>query len=119
MLGMLMILVLIIVCLLVVTVGLDVACHNDIENWAPLYPNAEVVEMTYDGLFRPRAMGITWVTLLSPDPINDVRHWYYENLQQNIRDRTTRGIAQTDRWIEENPDGEGTLIYLSSSCAWY
>ncbi len=117
-LGIVLILALIVICVTLVTIGLDVACYNDINNWVPMYPNAEVIELEYQGLFRPRAMGATSVVLLSPDPVNVVRHWYYENLQKRIRERTSRGFAETDRWIEENPDGEGTLIYLYSSCAW-
>lgn len=113
-----LVLALIVICVVLISIGLDVACYNDINAWIPVYPNAEVAELDFQGLFRPRGLGVTSMLLLSPDPVNVVRHWYYENLQTQIRLKTGRGLAQTYRWIEANPDGEGTQIFLYSSCAW-
>lgn len=106
-------------CILAVSAGLDVACRADIDNWVPIYPGAEIVEMEYQGPFRPRAMGATAVMLYSEDPPNVVRSWYYQHIVDLARRRVSRGFATTSREIEAAPDGEGTHIYLFSTCAWY
>jgi hypothetical protein len=93
----------------------DYACNRTIETWTPIYPNAEVVALDYN-FIRPRGMGVTNMTLNSPDDAETVRKWYLDNLTKLSRENAGRGSG-TNSWnIDEGPDGEGSLIYLSSRC---
>lgn len=93
----------------------DIACNATIETWTPIYPNSEVIELNYN-FIRPRGMGVTNMTLHSPDDVETVRQWYLDNLTKLSRENAGRGSG-TNSWnIDEDPSGQGSLIYLSSRC---
>jgi len=93
----------------------DYACGRTIETWTPIYPNAEVVELEYN-FIRPRGMGVTNMTLNSPDDVETVRQWYLDNMTKLSLQNAGRGSG-TNSWdIDEAPDGQGSVIYLSSRC---
>jgi hypothetical protein len=93
----------------------DIACNRTIETWTPVYPNAEVVALDYN-FIRPRGMGVTNMTLHSPDDVETVRQWYLDNLTKLSRENAGRGSG-TNSWdIDEDPSGQGSLIHLSSRC---
>lgn len=96
-------------------VGGDIMCRNSVEKWAPYYPNAEEVSVDYNYV-RPRAIGTTYVTLLSPDDEETVRQFYRDNMIANLNEEAAQGLAVTSYQIEPNPDGEGTIIRLYSRC---
>lgn len=93
----------------------DIACNATIETWTPIYPNSEVIELNYN-FIRPRGMGVTTMKLHSPDDVETVRQWYLDNLTRLSRENAGRGSG-TNSWnIDEDPSGQGSLIYLSSRC---
>lgn len=93
----------------------DFACNSTIEKWSPMYPNAEVIHVEYNFL-RPRGMGVTYMVLHSPDDAQTVRDWYVANLQRLTKEDAGRGSG-TNNWdVDEDPSGQGSLIYLSSRC---
>ncbi len=93
----------------------DVVCNSTIERWTPIYPNSEVVTLEYN-FIRPRGMGVTKMTLHSPDDVETVRQWYLDNLDRLSKEDAGRGSG-TNSWdIDEAPSGQGSLINLSSRC---
>ena len=96
------------------TVFLDWQCRTDIEKWLPIYPNAQLVNEWHN--FRERSMGVTTMTLLSPDKPDTIRRWYYQQRNTASEQDTNRGIAITNFDIHDNPDGAGSEIFLYSRC---
>jgi len=97
--------------------GIDYSCQVTIETWTPYYPDAEVVSVEYD-LFRPRAMGNSLVILSTPDEYLVVNEWYQDH-QANLREMDqVEGIATYGFNVRNNPDSDGSLIYLFSECAY-
>lgn len=103
-------------CVSVTVVGLDMACYRDVATWLPVYPNAEVVSSNYT-MFRPWAMGRTQMILHSEDDFVTVNGWYIDQMRAITDRNTDRGIATTNYRVQRDPDSDGTLISLSSSCA--
>ena len=63
----------------------DIKCAYDIENWwAPLYPNGETVRREYD-LFRPRALGETYLFMTSTDDFETVQQYYRDTAPGNAQ----------------------------------
>lgn len=111
-----LILVGVIVGFLVAVFGIaDFACNSTIEKWSPMYPNAEVIEVEYNFL-RPRGMGITNMVMHSPDDAQTVRQWYVDNLLRLTKENEGRGSGSNSWDVDEDPNGQGSLIYLSSRC---
>lgn len=74
----------------------DFKCAYDIENWwAPLYPNGETVRVEYD-LFRPRALGETYLYMTSTDDFESVQQYYRDTRLATLRDGKTRGLAWSE-----------------------
>lgn len=102
-------------CTIVLWVFFDVTCSMFIERWLPIYPGAEIQEMTYTQL-RPRANGETYMTLYTPDERNPVHLWHIQTERAIYEEDPNRGPAETDWRVIENPEGEGSIIYLYSRC---
>jgi hypothetical protein len=103
------------ICLSTMVIAADMICKSNVEQWLPYYPNAEVVSIEHDFL-RARAMGETWVTLASPDDAETVRQFYRDHTIAVMREGTLRGWAITDWHVDSNPDGNGSIIRLYSTC---
>lgn len=88
---------------------------SDVNTWAPYYPNAEVVSQDYDFIV-PRTMGTGATIMVSPDDVETVKQYYRDLTIENLQGNKQRGLAATDWQVEENPDGEGSQIILSSVC---
>ena len=103
------------VCLGTMVLGADAICKSHVETWLPYYPNAEVMSIEHD-FIRARAMGETWVVLSSPDEAETVRQFYRDNIITLMQAETPRGWAITDWRVEDDTDGEGSIIRLYSLC---
>jgi hypothetical protein len=107
-----------VVVLLALVVGvIDQQCASDIERWLPLYPGADTVSQQHSFL-RARGMGVTTLTLHTPDDRETVSAWYADSTQRQADLDPDRGAATSRLRLEDAPDG-GTLIHLDSECAWY
>ena len=93
----------------------DFSCHSSISTWLPTYPNAEEKSVQYN-FIRPHGLGSTLRILETPDSIEQVEAFYYDNIQALVNDGVPRGMGTTDFSVEENPDGDGSLIILFSRC---
>lgn len=102
-------------CMGVFVFSLDEVCRANIAMRQPLYPNAEVMTTEYS-LFRPRAMGITRLTLATADDPETVRQWFRDVTMDLLQREQFRGIASLNYQVHENPEGEGSLINLYSEC---
>ena len=93
----------------------DATCLRNTSQWIPIYPNAEVVEerKTFLTTF---GMGVTQVTLSTPDDPNTVRKWYLETRAQNEANPTN--LLATMRYLVREGENGGSTIILSSECAW-
>ncbi|MEL7433915.1 MAG: hypothetical protein AAFN11_08200 [Chloroflexota bacterium] len=117
----------VIVCSVVTFGAVDVACNNDINTWAPLYPDSELVDETAGGFVRARASGLTDQVYYSPDDASDVRKWFrdYRNELTEGRYNTANPdaalgpqIATIRRYVVEADDGNGALIIYDLECAY-
>ncbi len=111
-----LIIVAIFACATVITVTLDVVCERDIANWLPMYPEAEVLSLTYNS-FRPWAMGRTNAVMKTDAPFVEVNTWYVMQLRAASDRNVNRGLATTNHRLQIDQESDGTLIYLSSECA--
>ena len=94
----------------------DIKCNYDIENWwAPLYPNGETVKVEYD-FIRPRALGLTYWYMESPDDVETVKQFYRDLRIAKLQAGKTRGIAVSESAVHPLEDGEGSQIVLYSAC---
>ncbi len=93
----------------------DATCLRNTSQWIPMYPNAEVVEeqKTFLTTF---GMGVTQVTLSTPDDPNTVRQWYLDTRRQNEANPTN--LLATMRYLVREGENGGSTIILSSECAW-
>lgn len=98
-----------------VVLGLDADCHADIQRWLPLYPDAEVVSVEHD-FFRAQAMGRTVMILRSPDDVLTTRRWYVDVWDREADIDPNRGLAIVNFQVNADPDSDGSLVILSSSC---
>ena len=94
---------------------LDSQCHTQITRWLPLYPDAEIVSLEHD-FFRPQAMGRTVMVLRSPDDAITTRRWYADVWETEADRDPNRGLAIVNFQVNADPDGEGSLVVLTSSC---
>ncbi|MGB1288730.1 MAG: hypothetical protein ACPG7F_19510 [Aggregatilineales bacterium] len=113
------------VCSVTTVFAMDINCYNDINHWMPVYPDATLLEdETVHDFFRPRAMGRTQMYFVTEDTSNTVRSWYRDYRREITRgvqgissETAARGVATVYQEVSENPDGNGSLIYQSSECA--
>jgi hypothetical protein len=108
-------LLLIFACPAILIGGADISCGGLIDQWLPMYPGAEVVSVEYN-FIRARASGRTMMTLSTPEEAETVRQFYRDNIIKLMEDQTPRGNASTSWEVEENTEGEGSLIHLFSVC---
>jgi hypothetical protein len=93
----------------------DFACNRSIETWLPIYPNAELVSAEHN-FIRVRGLGTSFMVYHTPDAPDVVEAFYRQNIDTLVSQNTPRGMGGTDFFIEDNPDGEGSLIVLYSRC---
>lgn len=114
------------VCAVSLVIGSDIYCAADIDHWMPVYPEAQLVQSDHT-FFRPRASGITRQQYITEDDPNTVRRWYGEYRREITRNVSgeggnsevaARGISTNDLSIQQNPDGDGSLITILSECAY-
>ncbi len=102
-------------CMALFLFAIDEVCRTNIATRQPLYPDAEVVSSTHS-LLRPRAMGITRMTLSTPDEEESVRQWFRDLTLDLLRRGEFRGIASVEYRVRSASEGAGTLIDLYSEC---
>lgn len=107
--------------------ALDIACRQDINVWAPLYPDAELVEQTESGFLRPRASGLTEQTYYTPDAENDVEAWFRDYRREltdgrfnaeNSEEALGPTLATIQRYVVTAEDREGAYIIYDMECAY-
>jgi len=98
----------------IVLVG-DFQCSSDIEAWIPFYPNGEVISVEYD-FIRMRAWGNTQTIQASSDDVETAKQFYRDHILKLFDEERSRGLASTNWTVEPNPDTDGSLIILTSSC---
>jgi hypothetical protein len=116
----------IVVLFVLLVAGSDVYCHNDINYWLPEYPNSEVLEVEREGFFRQRGMGLMHVEYVTPDDPATVREWYTDYRREITKEMNPEGnpnvraggIAQTQYFVRENPNGEGSIITHVAECGY-
>ncbi len=116
----------IVVLFVLLLVGADVQCHNDINYWLPVYPESEVLEVEREGFFRQRGMGLIRIEYITADSPPDVRRWYTDYRREITKEMNpennpnvrARGMAQTQYFVRENPDGEGSIITHVAECGY-
>lgn len=115
MLSILLIFVGIFVCISIIFVIADTSCRSQTAAWMPMYPDAEVVEerKTFLNTF---GIGVTQVTLSTPDDPNTVRKWYLDTRARNEANPTN--LLATMRYLVREGENGGSTIILSSECAW-
>jgi hypothetical protein len=102
-------------CISTLVLVIDVQCNGDIEAWIPLYPKAETVSVQYD-FIRARAWGNSQVIQASPDDVETAKQFYRDTVIKLFDEERGRGLASTHWAVEPDPDTDGSLIILSSSC---
>lgn len=123
----LMIFVGVVICSATGFIAVDFTCRSEIDQWLPIYPDAELVSTDREGFVRVRASGITQQTYYTSDIPNDVRAWYREYRREmtqgqfnagNSNSAMTSNMATTNQQIIDDPDSEGTIINYYSECAY-
>lgn len=94
---------------------IDQSCATHISEWMPPYPDAETVAQHYN-FIRPFAMGITLMEQRTDDSVEDVNKWY-EAHRFNTTLTEETAIATMLMDVRPAPDGNGTVIRLSTACA--
>jgi hypothetical protein len=110
-------LVVVLSCSVGMGVVIDFTCNRNIDTWAPEYPGARLVEQQYEGL-RPRAMGRSFSVYATDDDLATVRDWYREQIRAVAMEEMDRGLAQTAYRLAAGPDGDGTILTITTDCAW-
>lgn len=103
-------------CMGSVVVVADEMCHRNITRRQPLYPDASIVDQSYNFL-RPQGLGITRMTLETEDDPETVREWMRQVTLDLLQNDEFGGIATVNWRLEANDTGTGTRIYLYSECA--
>lgn len=100
--------------IVLIVLGADAICHQDIVSRQPLYPSAEIISEEYDVL-RARALGITTLVLQTADDEETMRQWIRERNLELLRAGRFRGLAALSWFVQ--PPGErvpeGRLVYVS------
>jgi hypothetical protein len=93
----------------------DGVCQRNAAEWLPRYPDSVVLaeSKTFLNTF---GMGITQVTLSTPDTPNDVRRWYNEERGKN--GATSGNLLATMNYSVRDSENGGSTILLYSECAW-
>ncbi len=95
--------------------GSDQVCRYDIGRRLPFYPNTALVKAEHNGL-RLRALGKTEMTFSTPDEFETVSEWYRKLNLEQLDKNIYNGLASINRWVEKNPEGDGTLIHYVTEC---
>jgi hypothetical protein len=106
----------IILCSVTLVVGVDAACVASVNEWVPIYPGAEEVDVQYN-MFRPKGMGLTRVTYVTDDPYIEVIR-YYQDFQTSVDPLTRNTLATSGYRVNRLDDREGAQITISSECAY-
>lgn len=114
--GVVLIIVGVVVLSVLTATFIDNRCYDDSTAWLPVYPNATVQSVKYD-YFRAWGIGETKMILVSPDDRITVNTWYANAMEEIAKKYTGRGLADSDYQIRRNPNGDGSVITLSSACA--
>jgi hypothetical protein len=103
------------VCLGIIVFTTNTVCQQNAQLWIPPYPNSQVVaeNKTFLTAF---GVGITQVTLSSPDEPDVVREWYLQTRRSNDANPTNL-LATMNYRINDGENG-GSSISLYSECAW-
>jgi len=113
---MFLLLLLIFACFGIFLATVDRLCHASIEKWAPYYPNAVVISADHNYLY-PRAIGDSRVVLSSDDDVETVKQFYRDLMISLLQAEETHGLAATNWRVEADPENNGSIIILYSSCA--
>lgn len=123
-LGCLIIVAALFICVSVSLFATDRACYAGLSRRIPIYPGATVQTRTHN-LFSELGMGITVMTLYSPDDANTVRSWYGRNMGDAARETLTSSdplltagmrISRADWNVARDESGSGTRIILYGNC---
>jgi hypothetical protein len=95
--------------------GSDQVCRFDINRRLPNYPNATLVTAEHNGL-RLKALGTTEMVFSTSDDYETVAQWYRNLNLEQLDKGIFNGMATINRWVEQNPEGNGTLIYYVTEC---
>jgi hypothetical protein len=93
----------------------DTVCQRNAAQWLPRYPDAQIVAESRTFL-RTFGVGVTQVTLTTPDDPTTVRSWYNDERSRNEANPVNL-LATMNLRVSEGENG-GSIILLSSECAW-
>ena len=106
-------------CIGATTLGIDGMCVASIEPRLPVYPGATAITQRHTFL-RQFGMGVTVITLYSPDDDVTVTSWYARTIGTVIQDNLNKGVSRSlgsAEWsVVKAEDGTGSQIVLYSKC---
>ncbi len=95
--------------------GSDQLCGYDIRRRLPFYPDTTVIKAEHNSI-RLRGLGKTEMIFSSSDDYEVVSEWYRKLNLEQLDKNIYNGLASISRWVEKNPEGEGTLIHYVTEC---
>ncbi len=101
--------------LFVLFMGADQLCVNDAGRRLPIYPGAQKIDETHNGI-RARGIGSTRMTFESADSQETIEAWYQELQIELLKTRRQLGINNLTILYAPGKEGKGTTIYYLSQC---
>jgi hypothetical protein len=114
------ILLLVLACGTVSTLGIDAMCYNTLSKRLPVYPDSKRTFEKHNFL-RAFGMGETLIILETDDPPDVVRDWYGHAVgkaaSENRDNPVFFGVSSAAWSVTKSEDGSGSQIILSGVCA--
>jgi hypothetical protein len=119
-LGCLMLFGFVLLCAGVVSLTVDVLCHNALSNRLPFHPDAQIVTERHN-LARRFGMGETFVELYVPAPSAEIREWYARTIsayEREARRSNAPGyrLSQATWQVFRAEDDTGSQVFLYGTC---
>jgi hypothetical protein len=117
--GTLAVIMAMVLCVTVVTIGVDRTCVSDLKPRLPIYPNT-TVKLEQHNFLTQFGMGESVMILHSDDPVEVVRDWYSKTVgavvYADVQKGTIKHMGRTNWTVDEAPEGKGSQIILYGYC---
>ena len=118
-LGTLVVILALVLCVVVVSIGVDRTCVNDLKPRLPIYPNT-TVKLQQHNFLTQFGMGESVMILHSDDPVEVVRDWYSKTVgaivYADVQKGTIRHMGRTNWTVGPEETGTGSQIILYGYC---
>ena len=119
MVGTLVVILGIVLCIAVISFGVDRTCVNDMKPRLPIYPNT-TVKLQQHNFLTQFGMGESVMILHSDDPVEVVRDWYFKTVGAVVYADVQKGVikhmGRTNWTVDAAPEGTGSQIILYGYC---